>query len=632
MAFAAPFGYTGRILHVDLSTGALSIETPDAEFYRTWLGGSALGLAYILRNVPAGADPFGPENMLTFAVGPLAGAPISGQSRVAINGKSPVGGTIGDSQMGGVFPAELKFAGFDAITVRGVAPAPVYLWVHDGEAELRDAAHLWGRVTGEVDDLLREELRDERVEIAQCGPAGERLIRYSAIITMSNRAAGRTGLGAVMGAKRLKAIAVRGSSPTRIADAAPLKELQRAGTAGLRTNARMFGLQRYGTGQTVMFQQAGGTLPSSNWDSGSSPAAEAIDGTTLSDTLLLRNDTCYACAVRCKRVVEHRERGVNPRYGGPEYETLATFGALCGVSDLPAIALANQVCNQHGLDTIAAGSAIAFAIDCFQQGRIDTNMTGGRELRFGDTEGMLWVLDQIVQRRGIGDVLAEGTDVAATAWDAHDLNVTVKGSNLPAHMPQAKRSLALIYAVNPFGADHQSHEHDPAATPDNSAEDRRRLALLGVDEQLDSSDLSDAKVRFAWETQKFYSLLDSASVCQFVYGPGNQLYGPDHLRDALNAATGWDLTIEELQTIGERRINLMRAFNAREGIGREEDTLPKKLFKPLKGGPTAGFALTHAEVERAKERYYELAGWDSVTGTPTLATLERLGIDVDTNP
>jgi aldehyde:ferredoxin oxidoreductase len=626
MTATTRYGHAGRILHVDLSTATLTVEEPNADFYRTWLGGSALGLAYILRNVPAGADPFGPENLLTFAVGPLAGAPISGQSRVAINAKSPVSGTIGDSQMGGMFPAELKFAGFDAITVRGVSPTPVYLWIHEGEAELRDAAHLWGRDTGTVDDLIRAELDDARVEVAQCGPAGERLVRFAAIITMRNRAAGRTGLGAVMGAKRLKAIAVRGTRPTRVADPAPLKALQRAGTAGLRTNARMLGLQRYGTGQTVLFQQAGGTLPTTNWSSGTFAGAAAIDGTTLSDTLLLRNDTCYGCAVRCKRVVEHRERGVDPRYGGPEYETLAMFGALCGASDLPAIALANQVCNQHGVDTIAAGSAIAFAIECFTQGRIDTATTGGRALRFGDADAVLWLLDRIVTREGIGDLLAEGTDAAAAAWGAHDLNVTVKGSNLPAHMPQAKRSLALIYAINPFGPDHQSSEHDPAATPDNSAEDRRRLALLGLGEQLDSTDLSDAKVRFAWETQKFYALLDSASVCQFVYGPGQQLYGPDHLRDALNAATGWDLTIEELQTIGERRINLMRAFNAREGIGREEDTLPKKLFKPLDGGPTAGLALDPAELERAKERYYALAGWDPATGTPTIATLERLGI------
>ena len=623
-------GYVGRILHVDLTGGAVTIETPDEALYRHYLGGSALGLRYVLRDTPAGADALGPDNTLTFAVGPLAGAPISGQSRVAVNARSPrgEGGAVGDSQMGGFFPAELKFAGFDAIVVRGQALRPVYLWVHDGAAELRDAAHLWGRDTADTQDALRAELGDAAVEIAQCGTAGERLTRFAAIITRNSRAAGRTGLGAVMGAKRLKAIAVRGHNRPSAADPARLRTLSRDGVEGMRANPAMLGLRAHGTGGALAAQQEIGGLPTHNWARGVFAGSERIDGVTFSDELLLRNDTCHACAVRCKRVARPSPWGVDPRYGGPEYEALALFGAGCGVDDLEALALANQRCNAHGLDTISTAAAIAFAMDCFTHGRINGTQTDGVELEFGDAEALLWALDRIITREGIGDVLAEGTEHAARVWGADDLRVTVKGGELPAHMPQAKRSLALIYAVNPFGPDHHASEHDHTAASDNSAEERRRLALLGVERQLDPTDLGPDKVRFAFTTQKFYSLLDCAAVCGFVYGPAWQLYGPDHLIEALNAVTGWDLTLEEALTIGERRLNMLRLFNAREGIGRAADTLPRKLFAPLAGGgPTGGARLTPAELDDALDSYYALAGWDPLSGMPTPETLTRLAIE-----
>lgn len=626
------YGFTGRILHVDLSRGSLTIEEPNEAFYRKYLGGSALGMSYILRDVPARADPLGSDNILTFTVGPLAGTPISGQSRISVNGRSPLGGAIGDSQMGGSFPAVLKFAGFDAVILRGRSPAPVYLWIDDGRAELRDASHLWGKITGDAEQAIRDEHDDQQIEVAQCGPAGERLIRYAAIINMRNRAAGRTGMGAVMGSKKLKAIAVRGTDKQRIRiwDPDRFRELTRAGTEGVQASAAMLSLQKYGTAGALARNQALGGLPTHNWADGELERHDRITGETMHDTLLLRNDTCYACAVRCKRAVQNERAGIKPEYGGPEYETLATFGAYCGVTDLETLALANQICNQNGLDTITTGATIAFAMDCFEHHVINGTMTDGVELEFGVPDAMLWALDRIVHREGIGDVLANGTDYAAKVWGkgAEELATTVKGSNLPAHMPQVKRSLGLIYAVNPFGADHQSSQHDPAYAPDSGEEEQRRLSLLGLDEQLDSTDLSEGKVRFAWETQKFYSALDSASVCQFVYGPSYQLYGPDHLVQAINAVTGWDLTIEEIQEIGERRLTMMRAFNAREGIDRQDDKLPKKLFKPLQKGRNKGTKLSEEEMETALDSYYRMAGWDVETGTPGQDVFHRLGIDV----
>lgn len=623
-------GFAGRILHVDLSHQQLSIERPEPRFYRRYLGGSALGTHYLLSELPAGCDSLGPDNILTFAVGPLAGVPISGQSRIALTAKSPLSGGIGDSQMGGAFPAALKLAGFDAIIIHGQAAGPLYLYVKGSQAELRNAQHLWGLETGPVEHQLKRELGQQRLQIAQCGPAGERLVRYAAVIGDQNRAAGRTGLGAVMGAKRLKAIAISWQPGTKVPVAHPerLHPLQKGAARGVRSSASMLTLQRYGTTTNVDRNRAESGLPSENWTSSELTGSEQLGAETMNQTLLLRNDTCHACAVRCKRAVENERRGIQPDYGGPEYQTIAAFGSLCGITDLEAVALANQRCNANGLDTLSAGAAIAFAMDCYRQGIIDRETTGGIALEFGSADAMLALLEMIIERRGIGDLLAGGVDQAAEVWGngAQNLTATVKGGALPAHMPQKRRSLGLIYAVNPSGPDHQSSQHDQAIGPAAGDEEHRRMALLGFEEELAETDLSREKVRFAYETQKFYSALDSASVCQFVYGPSYQLYGPDHLVEAINAVTGWDLTLEEIQEIGERKIAMQRLFNARHGLSRSADHLPKKLYKALVKGRQKDDDLTEPEIEQAIDWYHELAGWDRESGEPLSGTLARLGI------
>jgi aldehyde:ferredoxin oxidoreductase len=453
-----PNGYAGRILHVNLSNGSINIEQPDESFYRFYMGGSALAMHYILREVPKGADPLGPENVLVVSVGVLTGAPISGQSRVMANAKSPLTGAIGDSQGGGFWPAELKRAGFDAVVIRGRAAKPVYLWIHDGEAELRDATHLWGKVTGEAEALIRQELGDPKVEVLQIGPAGEKLVRYAAIMNMSNRANGRTGMGAVMGSKNLKAIAVRGRQRPGIADPEALAKLARWGVENVES--MIGGLARHGTANVVISQQEAGGLPTRNWTSGVFEHYEAISGPRMSETILKERDTCFGCAVRCKRVVEVKEPRwqVDPLYGGPEYETIATLGSYCGVGDLSAIAKGNELCNKYGLDTISTGATIAFAMDCFEHGLLTTADTGGIELRFGNGEAMVKLVELIAKREGIGDLLAEGSARAAAriGRGAERFVVAAKRQELPAHMPEVKRSLALIYAANPFGADHMS--------------------------------------------------------------------------------------------------------------------------------------------------------------------------------
>jgi aldehyde:ferredoxin oxidoreductase len=622
---------TGRILHVDLTTGTMEIEHPPESFYRTYLGGSAMGLYYILRGMKPGTDGLDPDNILTVMDSLVTGTPIAGQSRVTISARSPLTDGIGDSQAGGFFPAELRFAGFTGIVIRGRSPEPVYLWIHDGEAELRPADHLWGRTTSEAEDLLKAELGDAKVEIAQVGPAGEKLVRLAAIMNMGNRANGRTGMGAVMGSKHLKAIVVRGTSrKVSVADGPSLSRLARWGAAEIPNNGDVIGLRQDGTAGVLEFQHAMGSLPTFNYDAGQFAQYESISGQTMTATILRERETCYACAVRCKRVVETEWQGraVEPRFGGPEYETLATFGSYCGVDDLSAISLANKVCNEHGLDTIGTGATVAWAMDCFEHGLL-TEAEVGFRAPYGDATAMVRLTEMIAAREGIGDVLANGSRRAADLLGrGHDLLITVKGSEAPAHMPQAKRSLAVVYAVNPFGADHQSSEHDPMIEEGASELYMERLALLGFDEMQAPLSLGPDKVRYSFKTQVFYSFLDTASLCQFVWGPAWTLYGPRETVEFVRAVTGWeDFDVEELMEIGERRLNMMRAFNAREGIGRREDRLPAKMYRPLIGtGPTAGMALDPAEVEAALDEYYRLAGWDGRTGEPTPDTLERLGL------
>lgn len=626
-----PYGYAGRILHVNLTTSSLEVENPPESFYRKYMGGSAMGMYYILKQVRSAIDPLGPENLLTLMAGVPTGAPISGQSRVSANAVSPLTDGIGDAQCGGFFPAELKFAGFDGLVIAGRAAEPVYLWLHDGQAELRPAGHLMGKRTAEVEDLIRAELADDKVEVAQCGPAGERLVRLAAIINMANRANGRTGMGAVMGSKNLKAVAVRGKDRRLpVANAAALNELARQASTNLSI-PDMASLKELGTDGVLSYQNAIGCLPTFNYEAGQFDHFEEIMGETMTGTILKKRDTCYACAVHCKRVVETEWQGhkVEPRYGGPEYETCSTLGSYCGVRSLPAVAYANQLCNAYGLDTIGTGATVAWAMECFEKG-ILTEAEIGFPAPFGSDEAMVRLVEAIARREGIGDVLAEGSQRAARQLGkGQELLITAKGSEAPAHNPHAKRSLGLIYAVHPFGADHQSSEHDPMIEDGAAQLYMDRLSLLGFDHTLPQYSLGPEKVRFAFETQLFYSFDDSACLCQFDWGPAWTLYGPQETVELIRLVAGWeDFTLDELQTIGERRLNMLRAFNARLGLGRRDDRLPDKFFRPLGGtGPTAGFALGREEIEAAKDEYYRLAGWDAESGNPTPATLARLGLE-----
>jgi aldehyde:ferredoxin oxidoreductase len=630
-------GYNGKILHVDLTDRKFRVEEPGEAFYRKYMGGSAMAMYYLLREMPSGADPLGPYNVLVLALSVLTGAAISGQSRITAAAKSPLTGAIGDSQGGGFFPAELKFAGFDAIVIKGVSEKPVYLWINEGQYELRDASHLWGKITGDAEAIIKEELGDDKIEVLQVGPAGENGVRFAGIFSMSNRANARTGMGAVMGSKNLKAVAVRGKQRPSVADKTGLRKLAKWGAANL-DDSDIAGLAKYGTAETTGSNQTSGTLPSYNYNSGVFDQWEALDGTTMYDTVLRGaaegkqdregRDTCYACTVRCKRVVELTEGAykVDPHYGGPEYETTSTFGNYCAIDDLPAICKAHELCNKYGMDTISCGATIAWAFEAFNAGILTLDDTEGLDLTWGNAESMVKLTEKIANRDGFGDLLAEGSERAAKkiGRGTEAYLITCKGQEAPAHMPRVKRSLAIIYATNPFGADHQSHEHDPVIEDDLEYY-TERMAVLGFREAQEPRSLSDEKIRFTAVSQRMYGAMDSLNLCQFVFGPAWQLYGPADMVTLVRTVTGWeDVSFDELQKVGERRLNMMRAFNAREGLDRKDDVLPEKLFKPLKGGVSDGWKLDRAEVESALDKYFEFCGWDVKTGNPTRAKLEEL--------
>lgn len=618
-----------KILYVDLSKGTIETSTIEGEIYRLYPGGSALGVYLALKEIAPGIDPLSPENLLVFAVSPLTGLPISGQSRLTITTKSPLTDTIGDSQSGGFFPAHLKLNGYDAVVFRGKSEKPVYLAIDGENVSIRDASAAWGKITGEAEKIIKAELEDDQVEIAQIGPAGENLVKYASIMNMSNRANGRNGTGAVMGSKNLKAVVIKKTKGRKALDPVGFRKLTGNVKERIQDNGAIDGLGIDGTDGSLEFFNADGFLPTRNFSSGYfGEAASKITGSTMSQTILKERDTCYACAIRCKRVVEV-ENKVDPFYGGPEYETCATFGSYCQVDNLVDIAIANQSCNMYGIDTISCGATIAFAMECFEKGLLTTDVTDGIELNFGDGSIYPELIRKIAFREGFGDLMAEGSYRMAEklGTEAIPLSISVKKQEIAAHMPQFKPGVGLIYAVGNFGADHQSCEHDDVLTLPPDSKEQSWQRMLGIDLLHDDTfSLDEAKVQFAIAGQKFYSLMDTLCLCQFAWGPGWQLYGPGDLLELCQSGIGWKPTIEELLEAGERRITMMRWFNVREGFSSREDTLPERMFEPLPDGPSKGRYVNREVFESAKKTYYDMMGWNN-EGKPTENTLRRLSLE-----
>jgi len=629
------FGYHRRILRVNLTDGHISIETPDDVFYRRYLGGAGFIAYYLLREVPPGTDPLGPENRLIFACGPLTGAPLAGSGRNAIGARSPLTGAMGESDVGGFWGAELKAAGFDAIIAEGRAASPVYLWVHDGEAELRDAAHLWGLENKPTHTAIREELGEKRARIAICGPSGEKLVRYAAILADLKHAAGRTGLGAVMGAKNLKAVAVRGTGKLSLADSAQVGVLGR----WMRDNYRdlMGKFPDLGTGVSVIPYNQAGVLPVHNFRDGHLDGASVLGREGLAEHVVVRMESCYACAVGCKKVATLDEPyPVDPAYGGPEYETTAGLGSNCGVTDVYAVTKASERCNALGLDTISVGGTIAFAMECFEEGLLTLEDTRGLDLRFGNVEAMLQLVELIAARQGIGDLLAEGTKRAAEriGGGAERFAVHVKGQELPYHDPRIQHGLGLGYAVSYTGADHCHNAFDSNYEHEAGMDSVRNLGVL---EPMPATWLGPEKVRAIIYGSLRSHLNNCLGLCNFLP------YRNDQVVEAVRAVTGWDTNAWELWKAAERLVTMARAFNVRQGFTPADDRLPPRMAEPLgpdgpstgpwsfgpgtKGsGHRPGQPIDPAAVEAALPLYYEMMGWNPVSGVPRAAKLYELDI------
>jgi len=610
------FGYNGRILRVNLSERDISIEEPPIDYYQRYLGGRGFIAPILLQEMPAKADPLGPDNKLVFALGPFAGMPFPGSARNSAGAKSPLTFAFGEAEAGGFWGAELKRAGFDAIVVSGVSNSPVYLRLQDGQAELRDASHLWGLEVAPAHLALQKELGDSHLRTAIIGPAGEKLVRFACILNDITHAAGRTGLGAVMGSKRLKAIAVRGKNTPPMANQEIISNLSRWMSQNFKDKAAVW---KYGTGHMMEGYSLAGNLPTFNFQDGAFEGVKEITAQAVCEQFRVEMYGCYACPVRCKKRVKlDSPYPVDPIYGGPEYETLAAFGSNCGISDPRVICKAHEICNRSGMDTISAGVTLSFAMECFEKGLLNPKDTDGVELRFGNGQAMLKILELIGQKQGLGALLSEGCRMAAKqiGRQAEEFAVHVKGLEVPMHDPRLKQGMGLHYSVHPAGADHVSGVHDTLLEKGPQFEE---WSTIDVSESIPSTELSPRKARLVYQFGLWRHLPNYLGLCVLVP------YTAKQILEAAEAVTGWPMSYWRLMKTAERGITLAKIFNLREGFTAEDDVLPKRLGMPQRGGNLKGVTVDFGKLSEAKELYYQMLGWDE-RGIPTRARLVELDL------
>lgn len=622
-------GTHGRILHIDLTSGDVRVERPPEEWYRLLVGGRALVAYFLLRDLPPGTDPLSPDNLLIFAPGILQGTNLPGSGRHGVGGKSPLTGAIASSEAGGWWGHEFKRTGYDALVIHGRAASPVYLWIKDQAVEIRPAAHLWGELTHPVEVAIRAEVGEPRARVAQIGPAGENQVLYAAIMHDVNRAAGRNGLGALMGSKNLKAVAVRGTTAVPVADRKPVtatakwlganyKELVAWAAAGVGR----------GTQDSLAHWAYVGGLPVKNFSEPEFAHPELLSGERNYEMFLKERDTCQACPITCKQVFEHESDNpyakLRPEYGGPEYEAMAALGPTCGVEDNLAVCKANELCNANGMDAISTGASIGFVMECFERGILSATDTGGLELRWGDAAAMVRAVELIARREGFGDVMADGVARMSGRFGpaTEPFNLTVKGQELPMHEPRLKYVLGLGYAVAPVGADHMMNVHDTDFTYDGEGIRRVNKALppnaqIGP---LPAQSISEEKMRVFHAELNWMHFQDCAVNCHFYP------YHYDQFAEVLSGVTGVAYSLHDILAVGERAQTLARLFNLREGFTADDDKLPRRVQRAFGSGPLAGKALSDEAFAWARRRYYEMMGWDGETGVPSAESLTRLKI------
>ncbi len=599
----------GRYLDVDLTTQRISEHTIPEHWQQRFLGGKGLAARLLLDLLPGPVDPLGPDNPLVFATGPLQGTRMVGGGRHAVVSVSPKSRRVADSYCGGYFGHELALTGYDGLLIRGSSPTPVFLSVIDGKARLHAADDLWGKGTGQTETTLREQFPGSRV--SSIGVAGERRVVQACIMSDRSRAAGRPGLGAVMGSKRLKAIVLRGDQTKPLADAARFSREHAAYLSTFSDPAtRRFG--QYGTAGGVTTLSEMGILPTRNFQQGIFAHAEEIGGVRLHDTILVERETCVGCPIRCKRAVKTSFDGheVEPIYGGPEYETLAALGSLCMNHDLSAIAWGNQLCNEYGLDTISAGVVVAFLMEASEKGLINETIP------WGDAQGLIRQIHDLAHREGIAAHAADGLSLFAEQIGA-DFAACIKGVEIPMHEPRGKQGMGLSYATSPRGATHMEGLHDTMLSVDPPCPE------LGIDHTYDRFSLED-KVLPAKTFEDLRSFDNSLVVCCFTTRSVGERYNYPAIRSLVEAATGRTLDVEEMLRIGERGYAAMRLLSGLLGHTQDEDGLPARFAQPLPSGPSA-YPVDPGTLRSTIRALYDARGYDRFG--PTDATLRALDMD-----
>jgi len=603
-------GSFGRYLDVDLTTRTITNYEIPEKWYQLYLGGRGIAARILLEELSGTEDPLSADNILVFGTGPFQGTNVLGAGRHIVMGLSPKTGSVAGSYVGGYFGHELGRSGYDGVIVRGAADEPVYLSLIDGAAEIHPASDLWGKGVLETTDVLTKCHPHGRV--AAIGIGGENLVQMACIMHDVSRSAGRPGLGAVMGSKSLKAIVVHGNQDKPIADED--RFLQERGDHTRDTydeDMRRFG--EYGTSGGLTWLSETGILPTKNFQEGTFDAAEAIGGERLHDTILVDREGCAGCPIRCKRAVKTTFAGrkVDPRLGGPEYETAAAFGSLCMNDDLDAIALASQLCNDYGLDTISVGVTAAFMMEASEKGLIE------EKIPWGDGEAIIRLIDQIAHRDGVGDKIADGLAKYAASLGA-DFAMTIKGVEIPMHEPRGKQGLGISYATSPRGATHMEGMHDTMLTGGVIAPE------LGFERPYDRFTLTDKAV-VAKTYEDVRSFVNSLILCAFTVRTTGEKYNLPRIRALLEAETGIAMSVEEMLLIGERNYALLKLHAARAGYTIDDDSLPKRFSDPLPRGESADHPIDPDVMRKTIDDYYAARGYDRYG--PTDDTLRRLGMD-----
>ena len=611
-------GYLGKILRIDLSTGEMKDISLDEKTLRQYIGGSGIGAKFLYEETDENTDPLGPDNVLIFLNGPIEGTKMPNAGRYEVITRSPLTGSYGEANSGGKWGVRLKKAGYDGVVFKGISPNPVYLNIDNGKAELLDAQFLWGKDSIEVDEMLKE-VHGKRTASCCIGLAGEKLSLTSCIMNdgEDGRAAGRCGVGAVMGSKKIKAIAVNGDIPTPVAHEEEFNQSIKTWAPLVYT--RMAGLREGGTSGAVPFIEEIGDLPINNWRDGNFNT-ENIDTKTYNSKFLSGRYSCAGCSIRCGRIVTIEDGPYKCKnQAGPEYETLALFGPNCMIDDLGAISHANILCNKYGLDTIGCAGAIAFAMEAYERGILTEEMLG-MKARFGNCDDMIEMVHRIARRDNeYFAALADGSRVAAELLGKNSIefSVQVRGMDFPAHDPRYSNSVALQYATSPRGACHLS-------TNTHGVEYGGSYHGFGFTDgeivELDNHS-NEHKVDINVQMENIMCLCDSMTCCKFLLDATGPETG-ELFVNWLNWITGWDLTVEELNLAGERIFNLKRMYLVRDGQSRKDDALPPRMKKRRM---TGGSAMNIPHVDGMLDEYYEKRGWDEF-GVPTKETLERLDL------